>query len=261
VTTTAPGMTQVTDEGSVSRPADAFWDNIESEFYAQCVRDFLLRDHRQRLHGHPIIELGSGTGEAIAGVLAAEQFTGRVLGYELQPEACTYAQGVAGELVPRYQILNGDFFQMISEIDHEFAISNPPYLPAPDNDIAMPELWGGPDGSAVTRRLLDCGFAVLVSMLASVADPVGTIAFARARGYRVADFAVRTMRFGTYSSEPKVRDQIQLLTREGPRAFVRDDRYCLAGVLWTRSPGSDLGGSLQTALTSLSTPDLDTSSA
>lgn len=37
-------------------------------------------------------------------------------------------------------------------------IANPPYVPAPDNDILMPALWGGVDGAVLTRELLTLGF-------------------------------------------------------------------------------------------------------
>jgi hypothetical protein len=42
--------------------------------------------------------------------------------------------------------------------------------------------------------------------------------------YRVHDFAARTMRFGIHSNEPKVRERIAELSRQG-EAFVSADRY------------------------------------
>jgi hypothetical protein len=241
------------DHGGLrERPADAFWDDAESGFYAQCVRAFLLRNPSSILLEHPILELGSGTGEAIAEVLSTDQFGGEIIGYELQAETASYAQQVMFDRgVSRYHIVHGDFFQAAPDSDPECVISNPPYLPAPDNKIVVPELWGGPDGSTVMRRLLDGGFNLLVTTLSSFANPVGTLKFAKSRGYRVADFAVRTIPFGAYSSEPKVRGQIERLALDGRGAFISAERYCLAVVVWVRDTGSDLAASLRTAITSL----------
>jgi methylase of polypeptide subunit release factors len=55
------------------------------------------------------------------------------------------------ESYPR-QVFNDDFFAVAREYVTGCAISNPPYLPARDNKIIMPELWGGPDGSRVTGK-------------------------------------------------------------------------------------------------------------
>ena len=241
------------DHGGLrQRPADAFWDDAESGFYAECVRAFLLRNPNSTLLEHPILELGSGTGEAIAEILSTDQSGIEIMGYELQAETASYAQQVIFDrAISRYHIVHGDFFQAAPDSDLECAISNPPYLPAPDNKIVVPELWGGLDGSAVMRRLLDRGFNQLVTTLSSFADPVGTLKFAKSRGYRAADFAVRTMPFGAYSSEPKVRAQIERLALDGRRAFISAERYCLAVVLWVRDDGPDLAGSLRTAITSL----------
>jgi methylase of polypeptide subunit release factors len=243
------------DSCALRRPADAFWDEAESDFYAQCVQAFLLRNHRRHVPGRPIMELGSGTGQAIARVLSTGDFPGEIIGYELQAETCFYAQrSIAARGIAAYQIVHGDFFEAVGGKAVHCVISNPPYLPAPDDEISVPELWGGPDGSAVTRRLLNCGFELLVTTLSSFADPVGSVEFARDQGYRAADFAVRTIAFGTYSSEPKVRSQIDRLAADGRRAFVTPDRYSLACVLWTRDMDLDITESLISAITCLRQP-------
>ena len=51
-------------------------------------------------------------------------------------------------------------------------IANPPYIPAPDDNILMPALYGGEDGANLTRvntmpmpQLLQTNVAMLVFML------------------------------------------------------------------------------------------------
>jgi SAM-dependent methyltransferase len=226
---------------NICLPATVFCDTAESEFYARSVKDFLLQDLGP-LRGWPIVELGTGTGEAIARVLQETSFPGEVHGYEIQTAACEYAREVTKRYgVPQYQVFNRDFFTAVLDYPASSVISNPPYLPAPDAEIDMPELWGGPDGSDVVRRLLGSGFAQLVTTLSSFSNPLATINYATRHGYRIADFAIRSMRFGRYSSEPKVRAHIEKLGNEKPRkAFVTENGYCLATVLWTREAEVDL---------------------
>ena len=50
-------------------------------------------------------------------------------------------------------------------------IANPPYIPAPDGDILMPELWGGWYGNDLVLRLLKAGFDHLLVALPSYSDP------------------------------------------------------------------------------------------
>ncbi len=252
LTTTVAYTSSSYHRGLLPRPADAFSDEAESDFYAQGVQAFLLGDTKGRPPERPVMELGSGTGEAIAEILESNRFAGEIVGYELQAQTCAYArQVIADRGISRYRVVQGDFFDAVPDTDLECAISNPPYLPALDDRITVPELWGGLDGSAVVRRLLGCGFSTMVTTLSSFANPVRTIEFATDHGYRVADFAVRTISFGAYSSEPKVREQIERMALRGRGAFVTADRYCLAVVLWIRVNGANLAGNLRAAVTSL----------
>jgi hypothetical protein len=115
---------------------------------------------------------------------------------------------------------------------------------------------GGHDGSSVTKRIIECGFECLVLLVPSFSNPVSIINFAASHGYRVLDFAARTMRFGVYTNEPKVRARIAELSKQG-EAFVSADRYCIAGVAWVKGRGiegqetSDLSAALAQTLTSL----------
>jgi methylase of polypeptide subunit release factors len=253
VTTLTNESVRVERPASLQPPAVVFRDVVESEFYAQCVKDFLLRNLSKPLCQQPIVELGTGTGEAIADALAELSFPGEVHGYEIQPEACAFAQEViVRKDVPRYRVFNRDFFTDVQRYRTGCAISNPPYLPASDPGIKMPELWGGPDGSRVLKRLLGSGFERLVVTMSSFSNPLAIIDCAARQRYKVVDFAVRTMTFGPYSSEPKVQERIERLASGRVRkAFTSGDRYCLAGVLWARGVQVDLKPSLKAAITSL----------
>jgi hypothetical protein len=114
-------------------------------------------------------------------------------------------------------------------------IANPPYIPAPDGDLLMPELWGGWYGNDLAVRLLTAGFDHVLVALPSYSDPAATIAAADRQGYRVANFLAMGLEFGAYSREPKVADHIARLTAEG-HGWAGDDSYVVAVALLTRSP-------------------------
>jgi hypothetical protein len=238
----------------VAQGGTIFHDREESEFYAQCVRDFLLRHSYELLEDKEIVELGVGTGETIAELLKYHGFTGKIRGYEIDRASYEYARKLVDDraVSDRYLVINENFFQAIrSSVAGGCVISNPPYLPAHDRSIRMPELWGGSDGSSVTKQIMECGFEHLVLLVSSFSNPLSIIDFASSCGYRVLDFAVRTMRFGAYSSEPKIRERIAELS-DSYEAFVSADRYCVAGVAWVKNPAAiDLSDALARGLTSL----------
>jgi hypothetical protein len=231
-----------------------FRDREESEFYAQCVRDFLFRHGYELLKNKEIIELGVGTGETIVELLKYHGFTGKIQGYEIDRASFEYAHHLVEKhaVSDRYIVINKNFFEAVQgSVTGGCVISNPPYLPASDCSIQIPELWGGPDGSEVTKRIVECGFERLILLVSSFSNPLSIINHAASYGYKVLDFAVRTMRFGIYSSELKVRDRIDQLSADG-EAFVSADRYCVAGVAWVkRQDAFDLSSALAMALTSL----------
>ena len=49
------------------------------------------------------------------------------------------------------QVHKSCFFEGAAQYSSDVLISNPPYLPAPDDDIMMPQLFGGTDGGGLTR--------------------------------------------------------------------------------------------------------------
>ena len=113
-------------------------------------------------------------------------------------------------------------------------IANPPYIPAPDDDILMPELWGGVHGNDLALRLLKAGFEHLLIALPSYSDPAETLATAADQGYRVANFLAMGLEFGRYSREPKVHDHIRRLVAEG-HGWAGEDDYVVAVALLTQS--------------------------
>jgi hypothetical protein len=252
---TSSGLDTIDPE--VAKSGTIFRDREESEFYAQCVRDFLFRHSYELLENKDIVELGVGTGETIAELLRYHDFTGKIRGYEIDRASYDYARRLVEEhaVADRYMVINDNFFEAVQgSVFGGCAISNPPFLPAHDRSIRMPELWGGTDGSSVTKRIVECGFEHIVLLVSSFSNPLSIISHASSCGYRVLDFAVRTMRFGTYSSEPKVRARIAELSSQR-KAFVSADRYCVAGVAWVKRPDAvDLSGALAQALTAFASP-------
>lgn len=59
------------------------------------------------------------------------------------------------------QIHNSCFFKGVQDIPASCLIANPPYIPAPDNNILMPALHGGEDGANLTRVSSMCQNAYL----------------------------------------------------------------------------------------------------
>ena len=95
-------------------------------------------------------------------------------------------------------------------------IANPPYIPAPDGDILMPELWGGWYGNDLVLRLLKAGFDHLLVALPSYSDPAATLAAAGEQGYRVANFLAMGLEFGAV--QPRSRRSPSTSPGSPPRA-------------------------------------------
>ena len=221
----------------------------ESKFYSHCLETLVLNecDNSQLL-----VEFGSGDGSPVINALLRARFSGLIRGFELNQTACKIANSMVEEynLDDKYIIHNQSFFEF-SKPDSAYLISNPPYLPAPDENIYMPLLRGGKDGSELTKHLLSLGYDNVLLMISSFSDPKGTINHARIKGYNIADFIVVPLKFGYYSSEPKVRNTIEQM-RENSTAFYSDSIYFLAGVLFKQFDNSpDLSTELTQIMTSL----------
>ena len=186
-----------------------------------------------------VAELGSGDARAIAHVVRAlPDLT--VRGTDISASSVARArETIAGLGVPdRYTVELGDFFTWAGSPaggQVSTVIANPPYIPAPDGDILMPELWGGWYGNDLALRLLKAGFEHVLVALPSYSDPAATVAAAQDLGYRTANFLAMGLEFGAYSRQPKVRDHITRLTAEG-HGWAGDDSYVVAVALLSRSP-------------------------
>ena len=201
----------------------------------------LLERYRQQLgwDEHGVLELGTGDASAIADVVAGMPGL-RVRGYDISASSVDRArENIAGRGVgERYTVELGDFFDRADSAAGSpvsTVISNPPYIPAPDRDILMPELWGGPSGNDLLLQLLKAGYDSVITAVASYSDPATTVAAAADSGYRVVNFLAMALDFGPYSNEPKVRDHIRRLCAEG-RGWAGDDEYMVAVALFTQDP-------------------------
>ena len=231
---------------------DIFFCPEESKFYSHCLERMVFS---HCCNSESVIEFGSGDGSPVIDSLLKTRFNGLVHGFELNTSAWKVANSTIEEydLCDRYVIYNESFFDSSSSTsDTEYLISNPPYLPAPNDDIYMPQLWGGTDGSTLTKQLLSLGYDNALLLISSFSDPAGTINYAIKQGYNISDFVVVPLPFGYYSSEPKVKRHIQEL-RNNNMAFYSDKFYFLAGVLFKKQHEStkDLSGELVQVMTAL----------
>lgn len=231
-------------------PKEVFFCPEESQFYAHCLESLVLKNC---LSSERVVEFGCGDGSPVISALLRAPFDSVINGYELNPASCKVATSRIKQygLDSKYIIHNGSFFES-SKPAAAYLIANPPYLPAPDNDILMPLLHGGTDGSTLTKQLLGLGYENALLMISSYSNPVDTIHYAIAQGYGVADFTVVPLRFGYYSSEPKVESSI-LELRKQDKAFYSDKIYFLAGVLFKQQQEAllDLSTELIRVLTAL----------
>ena len=199
----------------------------------------LLQQYREQLGwaSAPVVELGTGDASAIADVVAGLPGL-RVHSYDISADSVEAARAniAARGVADRYTVELGDFFDQADAAGGEpvtTAIANPPYIPAPDRDILMPELWGGERGNDLTLQLLKAGYEHVVTAVASYADPLTTVTTAADLGYRVVNFLAMGLDYGPYSSEPKVRAQIRQIVDEG-RGWAGDDGYMVAVALFSR---------------------------
>ena len=215
-----------------SRPVkDVFYCPEESNFYSQCLETLVLNEGA---HGKTIVEFGSGDGSPVINSLMRTRFDGIIHGFELNDLAWKTAKSNIQEyeLSAQYIIHNTSFFEA-SLHNADYLISNPPYIPAPDENIYQPLLHGGTDGSKIAKRLLSLDYENVLLMLSSYSNPEGFINYAIMQDYSIANFIVSPLNFGYYSSEPKVQNTIREL-REKKMAFYSKNIYLLAGVLFKK---------------------------
>ena len=188
---------------------------------------------------HGVVELGTGDATVIADVVAGlPELSVRSYDISASSVAAARANIEARGVSERYTVELGDFFDQADAAGGppvSTVISNPPYIPAPDRDILMPELWGGVYGNDLMLQLLKAGYDNVIAAVASYSDPGTTVRTAADLGYRVANFLAMGLDYGVYSSEPKVHDHIRRLCAEG-RGWASDDGYMVAVALFTRNP-------------------------
>jgi methylase of polypeptide subunit release factors len=201
----------------------------------------LLEHYRSQLRWEEngVVELGTGDATAISDVVRSLPDL-RVRSFDISaPSVATARANIAARgVADRYTVELGDFFdQADSAGGPQIAtvISNPPYIPAPDRHILMPELWGGVHGNDLVLQLLKAGYDNVITAVASYSDPEETVRTAGDLGYRVANFLAMGLDYGRYSSEPKVREHVRRLCDDG-HGWAGDDGYMVAVALFTRNP-------------------------
>ncbi len=229
---------------------EVFYCPEESHFYSNCLENLVLRNCYE---SECIVEFGSGDGSPVINSLLRNRFEGLIQGFELNLAAWKTANSHIDEynLNHKYIIHNSCLFES-SQPEAEYLVANPPYLPAPDRDIYMPLLFGGIDGATVTNNLLSLDYQNVLLLVSSYSNPQSTINHAKANGYSVTNFFVLPLKFGYYSSEPKVKKHIEELRKHG-MAFYSGDYYYLSGVLFQKSSNSkvNLSQELEKLMTSL----------
>lgn len=210
---------------------DVFFCPEESNFYSYCIQSLILNNC---VGTETIIEFGSGDGSPVINSLLKTNFDGVVQGFEINNLSCQVAKEKIEnyDLSNKYKIHNSSLFDC-AKPQGSYLISNPPYLPALDNKLYQPFLHGGIDGITVTKKLLSLGYENVLAMIASYSNPVGAIDYALTQGYHIANFIVSPLKFGYYSSEPKVMNRIKELQKDN-MAFYSPNIYLLAGVLFTK---------------------------
>jgi predicted RNA methylase len=201
----------------------------------------LLEHYRSQLRWEEngVVELGTGDATVISDVVRSLPDL-RVHSFDISASSVETARAniSARGVADRYTVELGDFFDQADSAggpEVTTVISNPPYIPAPDRNILMPELWGGVHGNDLVLQLLKAGYENVVTAVASYSDPEATVRTAGDLGYRVANFLAMGLDYGRYSSEPKVRDHIRRLCDAG-HGWAGEDEYMVAVALFTRNP-------------------------
>jgi predicted RNA methylase len=201
----------------------------------------LLQQYRAHLRWdrNGVVELGTGDASAIAEIVAGLPDL-RVAGFDISAPSVEAARAniAARGVSDRYTVELGNFFDQVDSSGDTAAttvISNPPYIPAPDRDILMPELWGGVHGNDLLLRLLKAGYDNVIAAVASYADPEATVRTAADLGYRVVNFLAMGLDYGTYSNESKVREHIRRICADG-HGWSDENGYMVAVALLTRDP-------------------------
>ena len=181
-------------------------------------------------------EFGSGDGVPMINALLATSFKGMIHGYEISDASWNLAKTQIERSLTeeRYQVHLSDFFEVCPKSCSCILVSNPPYLPAwPDTGLYMKELYGGIDGTMISRKLLSLKYRTVLLLVSSFSNPVDLLQYAAELGYEIANFLIKPLPFGHYSSQPEVKARIMELYRERT-AFFSEHYYLLAGVIFQK---------------------------
>jgi hypothetical protein len=210
----------------------------ESAFYAQCLR-MLLTGHCQA--SSVIHEFGSGDGMPMIQAVIGSSFQGEIHGYEINGVSWNQASSWIRhhKMEARYIVHHASFFEDFKKPCASTLVTNPPYLPSwTDDCLYIKALFGGTDGSMVSRKLLSLKYPTVLLMVSSFSNPSGLLQYAGELGYSVVDFLVRPLIFGRYSSQPEVKSRINELRLEN-KAFYSKHYYLLAGVVFQKNNQAD----------------------
>ncbi len=113
---------------------------------------------------YEVLDVGTGSG-AVALALASERPRARVTATDVSPQALAVARENARRLglAGRVRLAEGSLFEPVAGECYDLVVSNPPYVAEAEAASLAPELrheprqalFGGPDGLAVLRPLVD----------------------------------------------------------------------------------------------------------
>jgi methylase of polypeptide subunit release factors len=200
------------------------------------VHDFVLEAVGQENGVHNIAEFGCGTATPIISALLGSSFLGTITGYDINGEAINIAQRriYRAGLFNQYKVHNISFFGQADPSRFDCVIANPPYLPCERKDeLFLPDLWGGRDGTDVSLQIISMGFPAVLLLVSSYSNPRDLFDVASSHGYRVENFQVNKMPFGVYSRQDVVQVRIAEMKKHG-QAYYTDSFYLTAGVLFVK---------------------------
>ena len=113
---------------------------------------------------YEVLDVGTGSG-AVALALASERPRARITATDVSPQALAVARENARRLglAGRVRLAEGSLFEPVAGECYDLVVSNPPYVAEAEAASLAPELrheprqalFGGPDGLAVLRPLVD----------------------------------------------------------------------------------------------------------
>jgi methylase of polypeptide subunit release factors len=213
----------------------------ESFFYSHCL-EMLLFNNCNCCDISTVNEFGSGDGNPVIQAIKNSGFNGVVQGFEINKAACNIAKNLIANtyMSGHYNVINGCFFKNHLNYQKECLVSNPPYLPSPDDDLFLPSLYGGEDGTLIVKKLLTLNYENVLLLISSYSNPLGVLEYSVKQNYVITNFIITPMPYGRYSRQKKVWKTIQELKKHN-KAFCSNQIYLLAGVLFTKKNGKQQG--------------------